>query len=161
MDCDLRDYLVARQMRAYVTRFVAGLTERNRLPLDYSIASLRLVDLIIDGLRGDGPPGHGPERVRIEPVLRGLGVYLGEVMVRRGGGRWVEFDEAQRQSFGQPVGVRMSDGRVWNPLGRVVNRFEVGSEESIQRFYLLVPGRERRPVATVNATAATAATATV
>ncbi|MDF6021311.1 hypothetical protein [Streptomyces sp. JH34] len=130
-------------MRAYVACFVAGLPERNRLPLDYSIASLRLVDLVIDGLRRDQP-----DRRRVDPVLRGLGAYLGEVMVRRADGRWVDFDAEQRLFFGQSVGVRMGDGRVWNPLGKPVRRFEAGSEESVQRFYLLVHGRARRAVPT-------------
>jgi hypothetical protein len=40
--------------------------------------------------------------------------------------------------------VRMPDGRVWNPLGKVVNRFEVGREESLQTFYLLLHGRARQ-----------------
>ncbi|MER6228777.1 MULTISPECIES: hypothetical protein [Streptomyces] len=131
----------SRQMRGYVACFLAGLPERNRLPLDYSVASLRLVDRIIDGLRRDQP-----DRARVDPVLRGLGAYLGEVMVRRAGGRWVDFDAEQTLFFGQTVGVRMGDGRVWNPLGKTANRFEAGSEESVQRFYLLVHGRSRRAV---------------
>ncbi|MBT2507248.1 hypothetical protein J7I98_15375 [Streptomyces sp. ISL-98] len=128
-------------MRAYVAEFVAYLTERNRLPLDYSVASLRLVDLVVDGLRR-----NGPGREEIDAVLQGLGAYTGEVIVRRAGGRWVDFGAEQRELFRQPVGVRMPDGRVWNPLGKVVNRFEAGSEESVQRFYLLLHGRARKAV---------------
>ncbi|MGW2562954.1 hypothetical protein ACWCXB_27625 [Streptomyces sp. NPDC001514] len=141
MDRDFGTLPGARDMRAYVTRFVAQLTERNRLPLDYSVASLRLVDLVVDGLRRDQP-----ERAQVEAVLRGLGAYTGEVIVRRAGGQWVDLDAEQREFFGQPVGVRMPDGRVWNPLGKVVNRFEAGSEESVQRLYLLLHGRVGRRV---------------
>ncbi|MFD7442311.1 hypothetical protein [Streptomyces sp. NPDC059909] len=141
MDRDLGTLPGARDMRAYVSRFVAQLTARNRLPLDYSVASLRLVDLVIDGLRRDQP-----ERTRVEAVLRGLGAYTGEVIVRRAGGQWVDFEAGQREFFGQPVGIRMPDGRAWNPLGKVVNRFEAGAEESVQRFYLTLHGRARRPV---------------
>ncbi|WP_432071984.1 hypothetical protein [Streptomyces wuyuanensis] len=133
----------AQDMRAYVTRFVAHLTERNRLPLDYSVASLRIVDFVVDGLRQ-----NRPERVQVEEALRGLGAYTGEVIVRRAGGRWIDFDAGQREFFGQPIGVRMPDGRAWNPLGKVVNRFEVGGpEESVQRLYLLLHGRSSRKVA--------------
>jgi hypothetical protein len=74
-------------------------------------------------------------------TLFGLGAYVGEVLVRRAGAVWVDFDAGQRAYFGQPVGVRMPDGRVWNPLGRVVNRFEVGPQESVQMFYLTLHGR--------------------
>ncbi|WP_251069292.1 hypothetical protein [Streptomyces sp. ISL-96] len=128
-------------MRGYAAEFVEQLTGRNRLPLDYSVASLRLVDLVVDGLRR-----NAPERAQIDAVLRGLGAYTGEVIVRRAGGRWVDFGDEQRELFRQSVGVRMPDGRVWNPLGKVVNRFEAGSEESVQRFYLLLHGRARKAV---------------
>ncbi|WP_078606920.1 hypothetical protein [Streptomyces flavidovirens] len=127
----------ASGMRAYAAEFVQRLAARDRLPLDYSVASLRLVDLVVDGLRRGAT-----ERARVDVVLRGLGAYTGEVVVRRTGGRWVDFGTEQRELFRQPVGVRMPDGRVWNPLGKVVNRFEAGSEESVQRFYLLLHGRE-------------------
>ncbi|MEU2492959.1 hypothetical protein [Streptomyces sp. NPDC007883] len=133
----------AQDTRAYVTRFVAHLTERNRLPLDYSVASLRIVDFVVDGLRQ-----NRPERAQVEEVLRGLGAYTGEVIVRRAGGQWIDFDAGQREFFGQPIGIRMPDGRAWNPLGKVVNRFEVGGpEESVQRLYLLLHGRSSRKVA--------------
>ncbi|MGR8008749.1 hypothetical protein [Streptomyces hypolithicus] len=133
----------ASGMREYVAEFVTELTARNRLPLDYSVASLRLVDLVVDGLRR-----NAPERAQIDAVLQGLGAYTGEVIVRRAGGRWVDFGAAERELFRQTVGVRMPDGRVWNPLGKVVNRFESGgSEESVQRFYLLMHGRARRACA--------------
>ncbi|WP_408056412.1 hypothetical protein [Streptomyces mesophilus] len=127
------------RMRVHAREFVAQVTRRNRLPLDYTVASLRVVDFMVDGLRKAGAGVPRPER-----VLYGLGVYVGEVLVRQAGAVWVEFDETQREYFGQAVGVRMPDGRVWNPLGRVVNRFDVGGEESLQTFYLTLHGRARK-----------------
>ncbi|MFV0134046.1 hypothetical protein ACLGIH_12520 [Streptomyces sp. HMX87] len=130
----------AREMRSHAAAFVARVTARSRLPLDYTVASLRVVDFMVDGLRKSGAG-----RERVERVLFGLGVYVGEVLVRRAGAVWVDLDTDQRALFGQPVGVRMPDGRVWNPLGKVRNRFEVGgSEESAQTFYLTLHGRARR-----------------
>jgi hypothetical protein len=136
-------------MRAYVAGVVDRLTARNRLPLDYSVASLRLVDFIVDGARRGRP-----EAGQVAGLLQGLGAYTGEVIVRRAGGRWVDFGSEQRELFGQPVGIRMPDGRVWNPLGKVVNRFELGApEESVQRFYLLLHGRTRNDATPVDPTA--------
>ncbi|GAB2997844.1 hypothetical protein GCM10023080_074740 [Streptomyces pseudoechinosporeus] len=127
------------EMRRCAAGFVTRVTARNRLPLDYSVASLRVVDFLVDGLRkGD------VERERVAGTLFGLGAYVGEVLVRRAGAVWVDFDAEQRAYFGQPVGVRMPDGRVWNPLGKVANRFEMGREESLQTFYLLLHGRARQ-----------------
>lgn len=51
----------ANRMRACATAFVTHATARNRLPLDYSVASLRVVDFLIDGLRKGGA---GRERDR-------------------------------------------------------------------------------------------------
>lgn len=130
----------AGRMRAEAAEFVARVTARNRLPLDYSVASLRVVDFLVDGLRKGGA-----DRDRVREPLLALGAYVGEVLVRRAGAAWVDLDEAQRAYFGQPVGVRMPDGRVWNPLGKVLNRFEAGGpEESLQTFYLTLHGRARR-----------------
>ncbi|WP_210585856.1 hypothetical protein [Streptomyces sp. GESEQ-35] len=133
----------AGEMRSWAGGFVARVTARNRLPLDYSVASLRVVDFLIDGLR----KGEA-ERERVRDPLFGLGAYVGEVLVRRAGAVWVDFDADQRAYFGEPVGVRMPDGRVWNPLGKVCNRFDLGGPgESLQTFYLTLHGRARRAVA--------------
>jgi hypothetical protein len=130
-------------MRGLTAAFVARVTARNRLPLDYSVASLRVVDFLIDGLRKGGA-----DRERARETLFGLGAYVGEVLVRRAGAVWVDFDPQERAYFGQPVGVRMPDGRVWNPLGKVHNRFDAGGpEESLHTFYLTLPGRARRAAA--------------
>ncbi|MFI6275696.1 hypothetical protein [Streptomyces sp. NPDC050988] len=126
------------RMRRHAAEFVRDVTARSRLPLDYSVASLRVVDFVVDGLRKSGR-----DRTAVGHVLFGLGVYAGEVLVRRAGAVWVEFDEGQRELFGQPVGVRMPDGRVWNPLGKVVKRFEAGERESLRTFYLQLHGRAR------------------
>ncbi len=129
-------------MRWIAGAFVEQATRRSRLPLDYSVASLRVVDFMVDGLRGDGGGDGDPQAVA--RGLFGLGAYVGEVLVRRAGARWIDFDAEQRAYFGHPVGVRMPDGRVWSPLGKVANRFEAGSEESLQTFYLTLPGRGRK-----------------
>nr|WP_246235583.1 hypothetical protein [Streptomyces boluensis] len=129
----------ADAMAAHAAAFVAHATRRNALPLDYSVASLRVVDFVVSGLRKNGPdPEHAAS------ALFGIGAYVGEVLVRRAGAVWVDFDATQRAYFSQSVGVRMPDGRVWNPLGKVLNRFELGPEESLQTFYLTLHGRSRR-----------------
>lgn len=130
----------ARDMRPHATAFVARATARQRLPLDYSVRSLRVVDFIVDGLRKGGA-----ERDRVAGTLFGLGAYVGEVLVRRAGAAWVDLDADQRVCFGQSVGVRMPDGRVWNPLGKVLNRYLAGApEDSLQTFYLTLHGRVRK-----------------
>ncbi|MFE1905626.1 hypothetical protein ACFW96_18470 [Streptomyces gardneri] len=124
-------------LRALAVR--RSVTAHGPLPLDYSIASLRVVDFLIDGLRRDGdtraetPP----------PLLFGLGSYVGEVLVRQAGAEWVDLDASQREYFGQRVGVRMPDGRIRSPLSTVENRYRLGPSESLYDFYLTLPGRSR------------------
>ncbi|MFE6918738.1 hypothetical protein [Streptomyces rubiginosohelvolus] len=126
----------AEGMREFAAEFVGWIKQHRRLPLDYSPASLRVVDFLIQGMRKGGR-----RRPEVDALLTGFGAYVGEVLVRKHGATWCDFNAAQREYFGQPVGVLMPDGRVWSPLSRVVNRFEIGKEESLQRFYLTMPGR--------------------
>ncbi|GAA3374669.1 hypothetical protein GCM10020367_39450 [Streptomyces sannanensis] len=97
---------------------------------------------MIDGLRRNRPAQED-----VAGILQGFGAYTGEVIVRRAAARWVDFDPEQRELFRQPVGVLMPNGRAWNPLGKVVKRFEAGPEESVQQMYLLMHGRAPRPPA--------------
>ncbi|MGW4163129.1 hypothetical protein [Streptomyces sp. NPDC004788] len=98
------------------------------------------MDFLVDGLRQGSDPQDGP----LPPMLVGLGAYVGEVLVRRAGAVWVNLDASQRQFFGQRVGVRMPDGRVRSPLGKIENRYRIGAEESLHTFYLTLSGRSRR-----------------
>ncbi|MGW6570492.1 hypothetical protein [Streptomyces sp. NPDC054975] len=114
------------------------MTARNRLPLDYGVASLGVVDRIVDGLRRGGA-----RRQEVAGPLLGLGAYVGEVLARQAGAEWVDLpvDHPLRTAFEQPVAVRMPDGRLWNPLGRTVNRFVIGPQESLQTYFLTLHGR--------------------
>lgn len=112
--------------------------EGARIRLDYSPKSLALLDRIIDGIRGEHPPTEA-----VATALTGFGAYTGEVLHRAAGAVWLDFDASQREVFGQPFGVRAADGRVWNPLGRAVRRYEDGPSESLRLFYLAVVGRSR------------------
>ncbi|WP_202425908.1 hypothetical protein [Streptomyces sp. HUCO-GS316] len=82
---------------------VAALREGARLRLDYSAQSLWRVDRTIEDIRREGAPYAAVER-----VLRGLGAYAGEVIVRQTGAEW--------SSKGGDHVVRTPDGRVWDPI---------------------------------------------
>lgn len=104
--------------------------------LDYTPGSLALLDRIIDGIRRERPPTEAVTR-----TLLGFGAYTGAVLVRGAGAAWLDFDPGQRDIFGQPFGIRTPDGRVWNPLGKAVKRFQNGPEDSLRLFYLSVVGQ--------------------
>lgn len=117
---------------------VAVVREGAGIRLDYSPTSLALVDRIIDGIRREAPPAGA-----IAPTLRSFGAYTGEVLHRAAGAVWLDFDADQRGIFGQPFGIRTTDGRVWNPLGKAVKRYDNGSADSLRLFYLRVVGQAR------------------
>jgi hypothetical protein len=117
---------------------VAMAREGGGIRLDYSPPSLALLDRMIDGIRRERPPAEA-----VAPVLKGFGAYTGEVLHRTAGGVWVDFDPDQRDIFGQPFGIRTADGRLWNPLGKAVKRYDggSGSGDSLRLFYLSVVGQ--------------------
>jgi hypothetical protein len=82
---------------------VAALREGARLRLDYSAQSLWRVDRLIEELRREDTP-----YAAVENVLRGLGAYAGEVIVRQTGAEW--------WATGGDHWVRTPDGRLWDPV---------------------------------------------
>jgi hypothetical protein len=117
---------------------VTMVREEADIHLDYSPCSLSLVDRLVDGIARDGWSAEAVTR-----LLFGLGAYTGEVLVRGTEGSWIDFDVEQRGMFGQPFGVRTADGQVWNPLGKVVRRYEAAVENSLSLLYLSASGLAR------------------
>ncbi|MET9383193.1 hypothetical protein ABZY09_19485 [Streptomyces sp. NPDC002928] len=67
-------------MRSYAAAFVSHIAARTRLPLDYSVRSLRVVDFLIDGLHKGGADREQVrdtcERPQGRPALRGQRIRL-------------------------------------------------------------------------------------
>ena len=82
---------------------VATLREGARLRLDFSAQSLWSVDRMVDEIRREGAP-----YAAVEVVLRGLGAYAGEVIVRQTGAEW--------WASGGEYWIRTPDGRLWDPI---------------------------------------------
>jgi hypothetical protein len=121
---------------------VALVSAGSGIRLDYSPRSLAVVDRVIDGMRrAGGGPAAGDAGARVLRALTGFGAYTGEVLVRAVGATWVDFDPEERAMFGEPIGVRTPDGRLWNPLGKAVKRYENGPADSLRLFCLSVGAR--------------------
>ncbi|MET7655362.1 MULTISPECIES: hypothetical protein [unclassified Streptomyces] len=82
---------------------VAAAPDTIRPHLDHSPQSLWRVDRMIEELRREGSP-----HAAVANLLRGLGAYAGEVIVRRTGAEW--------WGAGGDHWVRTPDGRLWEPL---------------------------------------------
>ncbi|MFC8428811.1 hypothetical protein [Streptomyces sp. NPDC057253] len=97
-----RPSAAARPVR-WAADAVSTLREGARVRLDYSAQSLWRVDRLIEEIRREGVP-----YAALETVLRGLGAYAGEVVVRQTGAEW--------WASGGEYWVRTPDGRLWDPL---------------------------------------------
>ena len=70
-----------------------------------------------------------------------MGCYVGEVLVRRAGGRWRGTEElGMGLVASSPIAIEMPDGRGCNPVGRVYKRFQKGREDGLASFYQAMTG---------------------
>lgn len=100
------------------------------ISLDYTPESLAKVDEVILRFRKDGQT-----MAEVGSTIFALGCYVGEVFVRNDGARWVMPDaEAQRVGFTM-MGLRTSDGKFLNPIGKAMKLLKNGQEDSVMYFY--------------------------
>ena len=113
--------------------------EEYEMDLDFSPASLEALDAQIDGLREEGLTGE-----EAAEVLFVFGCYLGEVMVRDLGGRWVSTIRSPlREVSPWPMVVVLPSGEAWDPVGKAYKRLELGDSEYLPAFY--AAARAARP----------------
>ena len=99
--------------------------------LDHTDTSLHLLDEIIQGMRKDGL--HLKD---VGETLFTFGCYVGEVLVRHGGGEWCSVDEVSTQGLSPfPLMVRVGSHEVVDPIAQVFKRLEKGREYSLPKFY--------------------------
>jgi hypothetical protein len=120
---------------------IAGMTvpvvlQNYGVTLDYSPASLKELDAIVDDLRRD-------QRFEaVQTLLFSMGCYVGEVLVRNAGGRWrTAEDLGMDKAAVSPIAVEMPGGKAFSPVARVYRRFQKGREDSLAAFYLAIAPR--------------------
>ncbi len=98
--------------------------------LDYSVASLKTVDEILEKMRA--------QRLRSEQVHRVLvlaGCYVGEVLVKAHGLRWVRREESTYAGMpSAPIVVKFGERRYTSPIDKVIKRLEQGKSESLVAY---------------------------
>ena len=104
------------------------------LRLDYSVDSLKLVEKQIDSFSENGEVVN-----HIASTLFCFGCYLGELLIKHIGGKWVKTDDSTMKDLTPwPIVVEMNNGDCWNPIGKVFKRFEEGEREDLRYFYDIV-----------------------
>ena len=99
--------------------------------LDYSPGSLEEVDGEIESMREEGLTGE-----EAAEALFVFGCYLGEVMVRFLGGRWVATSRSPLAGVSPwPMVVVLPSGTSWDPIGKVYKRLELGDSEYLPAYF--------------------------
>ena len=118
-------------------RFADEIVQQGRsqgLALDYSAASLALLDSIIASLRNEKVTAD-----RVADVLFGFGSYLGEAIVRATGGRWISITDAKdRPSSTFPIVVELADRSTCNPLDQPFTALIDGERAGLAQFFARV-----------------------
>jgi hypothetical protein len=110
---------------------VAAATNVSGISLDYTPASLALVEKQLDKFAADGCSEDA-----IASTLFCFGCYLGEVLIRKLGGRWVRTeDSSMKELAAWPLVTAMDNGECWNPIGKVFKRFNEGPAEGLDYFF--------------------------
>lgn len=105
--------------------------EEFEVHLDYSPGSLESVDVQIESLREEGLTGEDAAE-----ALFVLGCYVGQVMVRCLGGRWVATPRSPLADVSPwPMVVLLPGGSTWDPIGKVYKRLELGDSEYLPAYF--------------------------
>jgi hypothetical protein len=119
----------------YAPQFAGNIVRTSKavsnLDLDYSIGSLRVVDDLIEGFRGQGA---GAEQ--LGETLFCFGCYVGEVFVKNAGASWNEtINTPMNGVAGSPLVLKLPNGMFCNPIDKVFKRLKNGSVDNLPYFY--------------------------
>jgi hypothetical protein len=105
--------------------------EESELLLDYSPGSLEDVDAQIEALREEGQTSED-----VAEALFVIGCYVGEVIRRSCGGRWVVTARSPLHDVSPwPMVVVLPGGSAWDAIGKAYKRLELGDSEYIPAFF--------------------------
>ena len=115
------DSEVAKEMRKLADAFISGIAAEG-WNFGWDSAEVSRLDDLCDGLDNDNPEMR-------HSVIMAMGAYLGELMVRCGGGSW-SYDPQERAAV-----VDMPNGLRAHPHNKVAKRLNSGPQHSLIQFY--------------------------
>jgi hypothetical protein len=120
-------------MAALAVAFVSGAAQEGH-HFDYAVENAPRLDALVDIFLQSQPRDDV-----VNSMVLSMGAYVGELIVRNGGGSWTFDPEA-----GAP-GVRLTSDLVGFPLNKVGKRITVGAEHSIAQFVEVAMSGELPP----------------
>ncbi len=131
MDLNLRYEPIPGNAPRFAEDIVRATKDLSGVNLDYTPASLAIVDEIIQGFVQDGCEVND-----VKETLFGFGCYVGEVFVRAGHGFWrAPRSPWEVEVLGFPLVVDLGPDNVCNPIGKVFKRLQLGDSENLPYFY--------------------------
>jgi hypothetical protein len=109
-------------MAGLANAFVTGSAQEGD-HFDYAVENAARLDALVDLFRRSQPSDDVVQSMAVS-----MGAYVGELIVRNGGGSWTHVPE------GDAPGVRLTSGLVCFPLNKVAKRITIGSAHSIAQF---------------------------
>ena len=122
-----------QNVHQYAQQFVDFLEEARKIELDYSASSLPIVEAVLEGFHSN------KEEVDINAVMIfGIGCYIGEVLVKKCGGKWLN-----ARDINSPVRVnsmliviKLPSGLYIDPIAKAFRRSYYGNVDSIMDYYM-------------------------
>ena len=141
MKLRLRFPATADNAREHAQLAVVAAREEFDEHLDYSPASLEAVDRQIESLREEGLTAEDAAE-----ALFVFGCYVGQVMVRHLGGRWVDTAQSSLKNVSPwPMVVVLPRGSTWDPIGKAYKRLELGDSEYLPAYFRAAVASLGRP----------------
>lgn len=105
----------------FAADIVASAAKISGVHLDYSLKSLQAVDELFEAMRRDGMTS-----AKMGATVFGFGCYIGDVLVRSAGGRWVDRADTDVNGIPFPMVVLLPSGRRFNAIGLAFGRIDQG-----------------------------------
>jgi hypothetical protein len=120
---DPTDAQTAEAMLELAEAFRAGAAEEGE-PFGWESTEASRLDGICDAFLATNPPAEYRHS-----MIMSMGAYLGQLLVRHGGGHWA-YDSKQSAAV-----VEMPNGLCAYPHNKVAKRLDVGPEHDLFQFY--------------------------
>lgn len=122
--------------------FVAAMERAQGVTLDYSVESLVFVDRFI-GMLHD----NGDRAAAIPRTVASASCYLGEVIRRHAGGRWVRPEETDAPEVMRFELMMQVGTTCIVPFFKVAKRLDNGPEDDLAFYYRVLTGAKATPPA--------------
>jgi len=122
-----------QNVHVFAQQFVDFLDTIRNTKLDYSASSLPIAESVLSGF-------HTKQEVvdKNAVIIFGIGCYIGEVLAKKCGGRWINARDANWPIAvsSMAIVVKLPSGLFIDPIAKAFRRSYYGTADSIMDYYL-------------------------